>query len=130
MKDELLMLLFLCHWIADYTHLSTSWMLSAKRFGKPLIPIFIHACVHVCLMVTAIKLTMIYHSDFRVDIIYQVALIQLLTHFIIDVWKGRMNGWFPAIQSPANKWHWIVFGFDQFLHALVIIFMASLICAK
>jgi len=49
---------------------------------------------------------------------------QLITHFLIDVWKGRMNGWFPTLQSPANKWHWIVFGFDQFLHALVIIGMS------
>jgi len=35
-----------------------------------------------------------------------------------------MNGWFPALQSPANKWHWVVFGFDQLLHALVIIGMS------
>ena len=49
---------------------------------------------------------------------------QLITHFLIDVWKGRMNGWFPALQSPANKWHWIIFGFDQLLHALVIIGMS------
>jgi len=48
----------------------------------------------------------------------------LITHFLIDVWKGRMNGWFTTLQSPANKWHWTVFGFDQLLHALVIIGMS------
>ena len=40
---------------------------------------------------------------------------------------NRLYGWFPALQSPANKWPWIVFGFDQLLHALVIIGMS--LCA-
>jgi NADH:ubiquinone oxidoreductase subunit H len=56
---------------------------------------------------------------------YELAMgLQLVTHFLIDVWKGRMNGWFPALRSPSNKGHWIVFGLDQLLHTLVIIGMA------
>jgi hypothetical protein len=28
------------------------------------------------------------------------------------------------LQNPANKLHWILFGFDQLLHSLVIIEMS------
>lgn len=119
---ELLILLFVCHWLADYTHLSTAWMLNAKRLGKPFAPILMHAWVHATLMF----LVLIPFIGLRGDI-WWLFLFQLSTHFLIDVWKGRMNGWFPALQSPANKWHWVVFGFDQLLHAIVIILMASYI---
>ncbi|MCX6185983.1 MAG: hypothetical protein NTU43_03160, partial [Bacteroidetes bacterium] len=50
MQTQILIGLFICHWLADYTLLSTAWMLNAKRFGKPLFPIFIHAAMHTMLM--------------------------------------------------------------------------------
>ena len=53
-QTETLIILFACHWLADYTHLSTAWMLNAKRLGKPLLPIFAHALVHASLMFLAI----------------------------------------------------------------------------
>lgn len=128
MKETILLLsLFFCHFLADYTHLSTAWMLSAKRLGKPLLPILTHAGVHTILM--GVTMTILgYGNCFTgFDIVGKLMIFQLATHFLIDVWKGRMNGWFPALQSPANKWHWIVFGFDQFLYAGVIILMAYLL---
>ena len=98
-------------------------MLDAKRLGKPLLPIFAHAFIHASLMLVVLAIGFGVSS---VDLAILFSL-QLLSHFSIDVWKGRMNGWFPALQSPANKWHWIIFGFDQFLHAVVIIWMAHLL---
>ena len=122
----LLIILFSCHFLADYTHLSTNWMLSAKRFGTPLFPILCHALVHTLLMGLAIMLfNHIYRVEFRTFLF--CLLFQLISHFAIDVWKGRMNGLFPTLQSPANKWHWVMFGFDQLLHAVVIIFMVNTI---
>ena len=53
MTGEILFVLFLlmsCHWLADFTHLSTPYMLKAKSKGSPLLPIFSHACVHGFLM--------------------------------------------------------------------------------
>ncbi len=50
MQTYILIGLFICHFLADYTHLSTNWMLNAKRLGKPLHPILIHAMVHTLLM--------------------------------------------------------------------------------
>jgi len=118
-----LIALNLLHWAADYTHLSTNWMLSAKRLGKPMFPILAHAGVHAMLMGLAI---LVLHG---VDLALQLALFQLVTHFLIDLLKGRMNGWFPKLQSPANKFHWWVFGADQYLHQLVLIAMAYFACA-
>lgn len=115
-----LTILFICHYIADYTPLSTSWMLNAKRFGTPLFPILIHALVHASLM--GLVLYIIGANNY-----VQLFCIQLITHFLIDVFKGKMNYWFDVFQSPINKAHWMLFGFDQLLHSLVLIYMVYLI---
>lgn len=109
------------HFLADYTQLSTKWMLDAKRFGQPLVPIMAHAGWHAFFV-------FVVSMSFRVGIVKSVALciIQLLTHFLIDTVKGRLNAWYPALQSPANPLHWYVFGFDQFLHQVVLIITAGL----
>ena len=101
MNELLLIGLFFCHFLADYTHLSTAYMLNAKRLGTPLHPIFLHAFIHASLMLVFLALAV------RLDslLLTVLFLFQLVTHFLIDVWKGRMNGWFPSLQSPANKWH-------------------------
>lgn len=121
----LLILLNICHWIADYTWLSTPWMLNAKRKGTPLFPIFCHACVHATLMGAVLQFYL--HGEWlrwRFDTVDALSFTQLFTHFSIDVLKGRMNVWFPKVSHPANVIHWTVFGADQLLHQLVIIFMA------
>ena len=120
----LLIALFFCHFIADFTWLSTTWMLNAKSVGKPLLPIFAHAAVHALLMAIVLAFG---HLTFALW--FNLVMFQLLSHFLIDLWKGRMNVWFPIVTSPANKWHWILFGFDQFLHAVVICIMYSIVCS-
>ncbi len=120
MNTLLLLSLFFCHFLADYTHLSTNYMLDAKRLGKPFLPILAHACVHGILMFFPLVITLGFTWFVPILVWFQI-----ITHFFIDVLKGRMNGWFPSLQSPANKWHWVVFGADQFLHAIVIIIMAD-----
>lgn len=122
-QTQILIGLFICHFLGDYTHLSTAWMLNAKRFGKPLLPILAHALVHAFLMMLFLGIFIL--NSNKGHLLLTLFVFQLITHFAIDVWKGRMNGWFPALQSPANKWHWIVFGFDQLLHAIVIIAMSN-----
>lgn len=124
----LLILLLFCHWLADYTHLSTNWMLSAKRLGKPLFPIFCHALTHALLMGIVIAISLYLKigynaANWKYDKIDSVIFIELSTHFLIDVLKGRLNGWFPKISNPANKYHWYVFGLDQFLHQIVIVYI-------
>jgi hypothetical protein len=116
----LLLLLNICHWVADYTQASTPWMLKAKRTGAPVLPIAAHAAVHALLMGT---------------VCYFVAgpmvaalcfVIQWTSHLLIDILKGRCNVWKPSLSNPANVYHWWVFGADQFLHQSVIILIAAI----
>ena len=87
-----------------------------KRLGKPLFPIFTHASIHGILMSIVL---LCFGVEF--DKVFDLFVFQLLSHFAIDTLKGKMNVWFPSLTNPANKFHWYVFGFDQYLHALIII---------
>jgi hypothetical protein len=117
----LLILLNIAHWAADYTHLSRPYMLQAKKLGTPFLPIFEHACVHYFLMAFVLIF-------FCSNPIYWVLIcqIELFTHCGIDVLKGKLNYWFPSLQSPANVFHWYVFGVDQFMHQAVIVLITYL----
>lgn len=116
-KATLLQILYnICHWLGDYTHLSTKWMLDAKRVGKPLGPIFIHALVHTALMTLV---SMLFTTDEVVLI--TIFLFQLITHFSIDILKGKLNVWFPVLADSTKKSHWYIFGGDQMAHQIVII---------
>lgn len=119
---QVLIALNFCHFLGDYPPLSTKWMLSAKTLGKPLYPILVHAFVHSILMFMAV---------WMIQNIYMAIIafcIQLPTHFLIDVLKGRINGWFPKLQNMENNFFWCILGFDQFLHGLVIILISYLVC--
>jgi len=109
-----LIILSICHWAADFTHLSTDWMLNAKKYGKPLYPIFIHALVHASLFF----FTCLFFYNLHIAI--YIGLFQLITHFIIDLLKGKISFYFRKLENPSNKYHWWLFGADQFAHHLVI----------
>jgi hypothetical protein len=114
--------LFIRHWLADYTHLSTDWMLKAKSVGKPLSPILAHAFVHAVLAL----IFLILFIGFKERVLW-ISVFELITHFLIDVFKGKMNVWTPSVKDPANRWHWVIFGFDQLLHSLVIVMISDYI---
>jgi len=112
--------LFFCHFLGDFTFLSTQWMLRAKQKGKPLLPILAHAGVHGLLM-------LIFLSFFQqIDswMLLKLAAFQVVTHFIIDVLKGRVKALYATLQDSENRWYWTLYGFDQYLHALVIVAMS------
>jgi hypothetical protein len=114
----LLIALFACHYLGDYTQLSRPYMLTAKRFGAPLYPIFDHAGVHALLMFGAM---LVY--GVAVNVACCLALVQLFSHFLIDFFKGRLNVWYPSLTDAAPPAHWYVFGADQLAHCLVILLM-------
>lgn len=109
----------ICHWLADFTHLSTPWMLKAKAIGKPLFPIFIHACVHGTLMC----IVLLFFAP--INTVLFLTAFQIVTHFCIDVLKGKLNVWFPSLADPKNSYHWWIFGLDQMAHQIVIILMTA-----
>ena len=107
MPYTLIILLFICHWLGDYTHLQRPWMLKAKATGSP--------ALHSILFLFCLS----FYTNGKV--LWFLFLFELITHFAIDVWKGKMNVWFPNIKNPINQFHWIVFGFDQLLHHAIIV---------
>lgn len=124
----LLLSLFFCHFLADFTPLSTPWMLKAKRFGNPLFPIFCHAAIHATLMCIAISFYVGFDAlQFRFDITDKLVLFQLFSHFLIDVSKGRITAKYPLLQDISKPIFWALFGFDQLLHATVIIAMVAIL---
>lgn len=116
---KFLLILFFCHFLAEFTYLSNKWMIEAKRLGTPNLPILAHAGVHSTLM--GLSLLFLGVDFYKIIIVF---VLQLITHFSIDLLKGKMNYWFPKLQDPENKLHWIVFGFDQYLHSIVIILLS------
>ncbi|MCX6312566.1 MAG: DUF3307 domain-containing protein [Bacteroidetes bacterium] len=112
----LFLLLFICHFLGDFVF-TNSTMLEAKQKGSPLSPIFMHAGIHSMLM----TLTLLFFVDVKTAAFLGSA--QWISHFIIDVWKGKMNVWFPKLADNKNKSHWIIFGFDQLLHQICILAM-------
>ena len=111
-----LVLLFVGHYLGDYTHLSTKWMLDAKRLGEPVYPIFIHALIHALFVFIIAGI-----FSNKGDIVVRCFVFELLTHWIIDILKGRLNAWVPSVSQPQNKAHWYIFGLDQLLHQIVLI---------
>ena len=115
---SLLLALFFCHWLADYTPLSDARMLAAKRFGRPFTPVLDHGFTHGALMFVVLL-------AFGTEEIRAVWLLlfQTWSHALIDTVKGRLNARYAALQSPANVQHWMVFGLDQYAHTVIILLM-------
>ena len=85
-------------------------------------PIFHHSLIHTILVMVIL---VFYVADLRQIIIGSTII--LVSHFLIDVWKGRMNTWFPSLQNPVKKFHWWIFGLDQALQRLALPLPADII---
>lgn len=105
----------IANFIGDYTPLSTAWMLKAKQYGKPIFPIIMHGLVHSILFIIVASLFV------KVDIVIYVGLLQLISHSIFDIMKGKITYWFPKFQNSKHSPYWILFGLDQLLHQIIIV---------
>ena len=118
-------ILNVCHYLADYVTV-TPWMLAAKSKGKPIWLIILHANEHTLLMGIGICIYCIFFG-FLPDLLMALALVlQLISHSIIDIIKGRLN-YFECIRNPARKTHWVIFGLDQLMHQTVILLMVYIL---
>ena len=129
MNTVLLIGLFFCHLLSDYTPFSTKEMLIAKSTGKPLFPIAKHAFVHFTVMF--IFLTVYFSITVGTDnidvtkAVFFACLFEFVTHFFIDTLKGRFIVWFPKFKDTTKYSHWVLFGADQYAHTIVILLMAK-----
>lgn len=115
--QSLLVILFLCHYVADYC-LTTPAMIRAKADGRTFLPIMAHAAVHAVLMGCAM---LVWGVAFHTAVL--LAGVELLTHFLIDTAKGRITARFPRLADNSQKPFWMLNGFDQLLHILVIVWI-------
>ena len=121
MSDTVLLtLLFFGHYLGDYTPLATTNMHVAKATGYPLWPIARHAGVHAILVLVILLV-----ASVSVELALQLAAFEIVTHFIIDVAKGRITAQYARLQDNTGYPHWMLFGLDQWLHAVVLIWIFS-----
>lgn len=106
--------LLLCHFLADYC-LTTPQMIGAKATGKHLRHIVLHAAVHAVLMSGVL---LVFEVTFT--IVACLFALELVSHFAIDYGKGLFSRKFPAFGDNTKKAFWVLYGFDQLLHLLVI----------
>ena len=107
--------LLICHYLADFCFTSPS-MIKAKADGRNPWPILLHAGIHagligICLLLWGIswKLLLI------------LILFELASHFLFDIAKGRLTAHYSVLADMRKKSYWMLYGFDQLLHLLVIV---------
>lgn len=107
--------LLVCHYLADFC-LTLPVMIRAKADGKTLWPIALHSLVHAVLMGVCLAV-----FGVRWGLLLQLLLLEFASHFIIDTAKARLSAHFPVLTDAQRKPYWMVYGFDQLLHQLVVI---------
>lgn len=111
----LLIVLLVCHYLADFC-LTVPVMIRAKSEGKELWPILLHAAIHAALMGLCL---LVYGTGWRLLQIFM--MIELGSHFVIDVSKTQISIRFPYWSENRHKPYWMLYGFDQLLHQIVIV---------
>ncbi len=116
----LLALLFVAHFLGDFTPLSTPGMLRAKAGKGSVAPILGHAAVHGILVGAAVAVV-------RPSIGPALTAmgIELATHFGIDFAKMRLGVLRPAFLDPGASSFWHLLGADQLSHTLILVAIAA-----
>ena len=113
--------LLICHYLADFC-LTTPAMIRAKADGRNVWPIMLHAGIHallmgLCLLAWGISWKML----------LLLMLVEWGSHFLIDTAKGRITAHYPVLADQQQKPYWMLYGFDQLLHLLVIVYICHCI---
>jgi hypothetical protein len=94
---SLMAVLLFCHFLGDFTHLSTPSMLRAKRTGTAHGWILAHAAVHGVLVGGAVLLIVRPGSWIVMDAV----VIELVTHFVIDEVRARSGVIWPRLGDSS-----------------------------
>jgi len=111
----LLISLLVCHYVADFC-LTTPAMIRAKADGHNPWPILLHAAIHAGLMGLCLLL---WATSWR--FVWLAMVVEWGTHFLIDWTKARLSARFPRLADQQQKTYWMLYGFDQLLHQLVVV---------
>ena len=111
----LLIGLLTSHYLADYC-LTWPFMIRAKADGKNIWPILLHGAVHALLM----GLCLIAYGT-TLEMLALLMLLELVTHTAIDTVKGLLTAANPRLADTHHKGYWMLYGFDQLLHQIVVV---------
>ncbi len=113
----LLALLFVGHFLGDFTPLATARMQEAKARGRPQRLIAAHAAVHAVLTGVAVALVV----GLQPSVLALVVGVQFVTHWGLDAFRARLGIRFPALADPGENAFWTGLGLDQLAHGLVLL---------
>ena len=113
----LLIVLLVCHYLADFC-LTSSAMIRAKADGRNLLPILLHASIHGALMGICL---LCWNVSWKC--ILAMIAWEIVSHFLIDLAKARVTVHFPRLADMRFRPYWMLFGFDQLLHLVVVVFI-------
>lgn len=124
MTTELLLWLFVKHFICDFPLQSTLWMYKNKgRYGHP--GGVTHALIHAAgtALVFTVVIIMSHKSpEYAKDVAAQAALIDYILHYHIDWAKVNITSYFGMLPTGPTRFKgemfWILVGLDQLAHAL------------
>ena len=116
----LLVALLVCHYLADFC-LTMPVMIRAKADGKNLPPIVLHAAIHAVLMGLCL---LVYGTGWQMLLV--LMMIELVSHSVLDISKAKISNRFPYWSDNRHKAYWILYGFDQLLHQMVVILIWQL----
>lgn len=121
----LLVALLVAHDLGDFTPLATERMREAKARGRPAWLIGMHAAMHAVLV--ALALLIVIRPS--ITILALAAGFELVTHFLIDLFKAQLGVRVPPLGDMRTNPFWWVMGVDQLLHGLVLVGIAFLVLA-
>ena len=106
----LLIVLLVCHYLADFCLTSPD--------GRNLLPILLHASIHGALMGICL---LCWNVSWKC--ILAMIAWEIVSHFLIDLAKARVSVHFPRLADMRFRPYWMLFGFDQLLHLVVVVFI-------
>ena len=107
--------MLLCHNLSDFC-LTWPKLIEAKADGKNLWLIVLHSFIHAILIGLCLLL-----FGINWQLIFLLVLLELVSHFLIDTVKARLSVHYPCWSDMRYKPYWILYGFDQFLHQIVLV---------
>jgi len=76
----------------------------------------LHACIHAMLMGLCMLL---FGVSWKMLLLLMLA--ELVSHYLIDTTKGLLTARFHSLADQQKRSYWMLYGFDQLLHLLVIV---------
>ena len=116
----LLAILFVGHFLGDFTPLATSRMQEAKASGGPMRWIAAHAAIHAVLTGLAVALV----ARPEPSVLALIVGLQFVIHWGLDAFRARLGVHLPAVADPGRNVYWTALGLDQLAHGLVLLAIA------